>query len=157
MAKNSPVNAGDTGDRRSIYGLGRSLEVGNGSPLQYSWLENSKGRGSWWTTVHGVTKSQTWLDDWAHASFSPAQSCNRNQKVKQKPVAEVGFIALLLDPSTDHIKGILGALFASICGWSVEYVNLSTLQRCGHATFLGTNIFLTTVSFEYWLLILFLL
>ena len=28
---------------------------GNGSPLQYSCLENPIGRGVWWATVHGVT------------------------------------------------------------------------------------------------------
>ena len=27
--------------------------------LQYSCLENSVGRGAWWSIVHGVTKSQT--------------------------------------------------------------------------------------------------
>ena len=27
--------------------------------LQYSCLENSMGRGAWWSTVHGVAKSQT--------------------------------------------------------------------------------------------------
>ena len=31
---------------------------GNGSPLQYSCLGNPTGRGAWWATVHGVTKSQ---------------------------------------------------------------------------------------------------
>ena len=39
--------------------------VGNGNPLQYSCLENSMDRGAWWATVHGVTKSQTWLSNWA--------------------------------------------------------------------------------------------
>ena len=34
---------------------------GNRNPLQYSWLENPMGRGAWWTTVHGVTKSWTQL------------------------------------------------------------------------------------------------
>ena len=29
---------------------------GNGSPLQYSCLENPMGRGAWWATVHGVPK-----------------------------------------------------------------------------------------------------
>ena len=33
------------------------------SPLQYSCLENSMDRGTWWATVHGVTKSQTQLSD----------------------------------------------------------------------------------------------
>ena len=36
---------------------------GNGSPLQYSCLENPTDRGTWWASIHGVTKSQTrlWL------------------------------------------------------------------------------------------------
>ena len=31
----------------------------NSNALQYSYLENSMGRGAWWATVHGVAKSQT--------------------------------------------------------------------------------------------------
>ena len=30
---------------------------GNGSPLQYSCLENPMDRGAWWAAVHGVAKS----------------------------------------------------------------------------------------------------
>ena len=37
--------------------------VGNGNPLQYPCLENSMGKGTWWVTVHGVTKSWTQLSD----------------------------------------------------------------------------------------------
>ena len=33
--------------------------AGSGSPLQYSCLENPVDGGAWWTTVHGVEKSQT--------------------------------------------------------------------------------------------------
>ena len=33
----------------------------NGNPLQYSCLENPMDRGAWRATVHGVTKTQTWL------------------------------------------------------------------------------------------------
>ena len=33
--------------------------IENGSPLQYSCLENSMGRGAWRVTVHGVAKSWT--------------------------------------------------------------------------------------------------
>ena len=32
---------------------------GNGTPLQYSCLENPMDRGAWWAAVHEVTKSQT--------------------------------------------------------------------------------------------------
>ena len=30
---------------------------GNGNPLQYSYLENSKDKGVWQATVYGVAKS----------------------------------------------------------------------------------------------------
>ena len=39
------------------------LREGNGTPLQYSCLENPMDGGAWWATVHGVTKSQTRLSD----------------------------------------------------------------------------------------------
>ena len=38
-----------------------SVGKGHGNPLQYSCLENPVDRGAWWATVHGVTKSWTWL------------------------------------------------------------------------------------------------
>ena len=46
-------------------GLGRSPAGGSGNPLQYSCLENPMDRGAWQATVHGVTKSQTRLTDYA--------------------------------------------------------------------------------------------
>ena len=58
--KASASNAGDLG---SIPGSGRSPGEGNGNPLQYSCLENPMDGGAWWATVHGVTKSWTWLSD----------------------------------------------------------------------------------------------
>ena len=35
----------------------------NGTPLQYSCLENPMDGGAWWAAVHGVAKSRTWLSD----------------------------------------------------------------------------------------------
>ena len=67
VVKNPPANAGDTRDMGSIPGLGRFSGIGNGSPLQYSCLENSMDRGTWWATVHGRAKSQTQLT--THALF----------------------------------------------------------------------------------------
>ena len=43
--------------------VGASVGEGNGTPLQYSCLENPMDRGAWKAAVHGVTKSQTWLSD----------------------------------------------------------------------------------------------
>ena len=54
--KASACNVGDPG---SIPGLGRSPGEGNGSPLQYSCLENPMGGGAWQATVHGVAESDT--------------------------------------------------------------------------------------------------
>ena len=39
----------------------RSPGEGNGNPLQYSCLENPTDRGAWWATVHGDSRSRTWL------------------------------------------------------------------------------------------------
>ena len=36
---------------------------GNGTPLQYSCLENLMDRGAWWATVHGVARSRTRLSN----------------------------------------------------------------------------------------------
>ena len=36
---------------------------GNGTPLQYSCLENPTNGGAWWAAVHGVAKSRTRLSD----------------------------------------------------------------------------------------------
>ena len=36
---------------------------GNGTPLQYSCLENPIDGGAWWAAVHGVAKSRTRLSD----------------------------------------------------------------------------------------------
>ena len=63
VVKKLSANAGDVRDVGLIPGSGRSPGVGNGNPLQYSCLENSMDRKTWWSTVHGVTKSQTQLDN----------------------------------------------------------------------------------------------
>ena len=47
---------------------GYSLEVdsdgeGNGTPLQYSCLENPMDGGAWWAAVYGIAQSWTQLSD----------------------------------------------------------------------------------------------
>ena len=55
VAKNLPDNAGKEKDASSILGSGKSTGVGNGNPIQYSWLEKCMDRVAWQATVHGVT------------------------------------------------------------------------------------------------------
>ena len=54
--KESACNAGEP---PWIPGLGRSPGEVNGTPLQYSCLENPMDRGAWWAIVPGVAKSRT--------------------------------------------------------------------------------------------------
>ena len=61
VGKESTNNAGEAGDTCSIPGLGRSPGGGNGYPLQDSCLGDPRDREAWWASVHGITKSQTWL------------------------------------------------------------------------------------------------
>ena len=42
---------------------GKSLEKGNGNPIQHSCPENPRDRGAWQATVHGVTNSRTQLSN----------------------------------------------------------------------------------------------
>ena len=66
VVNNPPVNAEDARNMFSNPGSGRPLGVENGNPLQYSCLENSMDRETWQVTVHGITKSWTWLSKWTH-------------------------------------------------------------------------------------------
>ena len=63
----------------------------------YSCLENSMDRGSWWATVHGVTKSQTQLSDFHFTATlllgfpggangkEPAYQCGRHKRLGFDP------------------------------------------------------------------------
>ena len=56
MITNLPAMQVDPG---LIPGWGITPGEENGSPLQYSCLENPMDRGAWRATAHGVTKSWT--------------------------------------------------------------------------------------------------
>ena len=48
---------------REVAGALACVRESNGTPLQYSCLENPMDGGAWWAAVHGVIKSLTWLSD----------------------------------------------------------------------------------------------
>ena len=50
VVKNPLTNSGDSGDRDSIPGSGRSPGKGNGNPLQYSCLKKPIDKGGWQAT-----------------------------------------------------------------------------------------------------------
>ena len=63
--KNLPSQAGDKRCRCNPW-VGKIPWSGHGNPLQYSCLKNSMNRGAYWVTVHGVPKSQRWLNTHTH-------------------------------------------------------------------------------------------
>ena len=54
--------------------VGKIIWEGTDNLLQYSCLENSRDRGAWRATVHGVTESQTRLSVHAHTKFYESKS-----------------------------------------------------------------------------------
>ena len=58
VVKNLPANGGDAG---LIPGSGRSPGGGQGSPFQYSCLENPLVKGAWRHRLYRATQSQTRL------------------------------------------------------------------------------------------------
>ena len=48
------------------------LTEGDGTPLQYSCLENPMDGGAWWAAVHGVAESRTGLNDFTFTFHSHA-------------------------------------------------------------------------------------
>ena len=53
----------DTTERLHFHFSLSCIGEGNGTPLQYSCLENPTDGGAWWAAVHGVAKSRTPLSD----------------------------------------------------------------------------------------------
>ena len=73
------------GPQRVGYNWG-TLE-GNGSPLQYSCLENPRDGGAWWAAVHRVAQSQTRLKQLSSSSRGTwAHLMSRENHVKKKNV-----------------------------------------------------------------------
>ena len=93
----------------------RTPGVGNDNPLQYSCLENSLGREAWWATVHGASKSQTWLSDWAcRETREPTIGLpeSGNQEAGQNRLSPA------LDPHRAHHPFSFGELLPPPPSWS---------------------------------------
>ena len=67
------ASASNEGDLGLIPGSGRSLGEGNGTPLQYSCLENPMDGGAWRATVHGGCKESD-MTERLHFHFSCSSS-----------------------------------------------------------------------------------
>ena len=73
---------------------------GNGTPLQYSCLENPMDGGAWRATVHGIAKSRTQLSDFTYLLTYLLNDAGI--KKKKKVTNEVGNFMQL-----PHVKAFL--------------------------------------------------
>ena len=60
---------------RILEWVAYTFREGNGTPLQYSCLENPMDGGAWWAAVYGDTKSQTLSDFHFHFHSHFSLSC----------------------------------------------------------------------------------
>ena len=125
LVKNLPANARDLRDASSIPGSGRFPGGEHGNPLQYSSLENPMDRGAWQATVHGVTKSWTWLKQLsmqAHMHVNPNLSVYPTHLFPSwcpyvclfsMTLFCGGFFAIELPISKHHFESLLSEVFLS--------------------------------------------
>ena len=92
VVKNPSANAGDARATGSVPGLGRPPGEGNGTPLQYSCLENPMDRGAWWATVHGAPELDMAEHAHTHTSWS-AQNAILKKSWPQGGSREGGVVA----------------------------------------------------------------
>ena len=62
--------------KRNRRNAGWKSVEGNGNPLDYSGLENSRDRGAWWAAVHRVAQS------WTQLKRLSSSSCNSRLEKK---------------------------------------------------------------------------
>ena len=75
-------------DSSSVPRWERSPGEGWGNPLWCSCLDNPMDRGTWWATVHRVTKSRTWLK-WLSKHGAMMYPCPSQQgRYQWRPICE---------------------------------------------------------------------
>ena len=101
---------------------------GNGTPLQYSCLENAMDGGAWWATVHGVAKSRTRLSDFtftfhSHALEKEIATCSSVLAWKTPGMGEPGGLPSLGLHRVGHDWSDLAAAAAAVQVKRPEFFN----------------------------------
>ena len=78
VVKNSPANAGDTGDMGLIPGSERPPGRGNGNPLRYFCLENPMDREARWVAKSHKTTEQLSMHTLGHYTNALHTPCHKN-------------------------------------------------------------------------------
>ena len=76
---------------------------GNGTPLQYSCLENPMDGGAWWAAVYGVTQSWTRLKRLSSSSSSSRAVPVSHSALGPSVATKLLCAGLLAGPQTHHV------------------------------------------------------
>ena len=108
---------------------------GNGTPLQYSCLENPMDGGAWWAAVHGVSKSRTRLSDFTFAfrfhALERAVATHSSVLAWRIPgTGEPGGLPSMGSHRVGHDWGDLAAapLFELYCSLSLVFCDICVLS-----------------------------
>ena len=142
VVKNPPANAGDVRDVGSTPGSGRSPGEGYDNPLQYSYLEKPKERGTWWATVHRVTQSQTQLKQVSmhtHGSSTFSflrylqtvlHSSRTNLHFRQHFPPSPAYLQIFYNGHSDQCEVIVVVLYISLISSDIEHLFMCFLAIC---------------------------
>ena len=139
---------------------------GNGTPLQYSCLENPIDRGAWWAAVHGVAKSRTRLSDLTFTFHFHAL---------EKEMATHSSVLAWRIPGTVEPDGLpsmgshrvrhdwsdlaaAAAVFHRVCGTTFSYIHSSVNGHlgCFHVLTIVNSVAVNTeVHIFFWIMVLF--
>ena len=108
-----------------------SNREGNGTPLQYSCLENPMDGGAWSAAVYGVAKSRTRLSDFTftfhfHALEKEMTTHSSVLAWTIPGTAEPGGLLSIGSHRVGHDWSDLAAAAIIQCKWKLNYVSLSS-------------------------------
>ena len=108
---------------------------GNGTPLQYSCLENPMDGGAWWAAVHGVAKSRTWLSDFTitfhfHASEKEMATHSSVLACRIPGTGEPGGLPSMGSHRVGHDWSDLAADSPKVSKWWARIWTRPTLPQC---------------------------
>jgi len=104
---------------------------GNGTPLQYSCLENPMDAGAWWAAVHGVAESQTRLSNFTFTFHFHA--------LEKEMATHSSVLAW-------RIPGTGGAWWAAVSGVAQSWTRLKWLSNSSNIAFLIFHMRMWTVK-----------
>ena len=114
------------------------LREGDGTPLQYSCLENPMDGGAWWAAVHGVTRSRTRLRDFTlffhfHALEKEMATHSSVLAWRIRGTGEPGGLPSMGSQRVGHDWCDLAVAAAAACKYTMIVYFYKNVMKCNRA------------------------